>query len=506
MKPILRFFLPLALASLSLAPHRATAQPATVMADPTTGALFRPAASTFISGNSLLTTTGAAAAYQPLDSDLTAIAALTTTANGRSLLTASSLTLAGLGLANGATLDTIGAKTQTGTGNLVLATSPTLTTPNIGAATATSITGPTATNLTFTGGSSGASLVLGQGSSGVARITKAGSAAALTEVLRISNTTLTGGEFLNFNETDTAATPAYIARYNSSHATLANVFQFANAATSGPIWMSPVTGVVIDSTYNSPGNARLSVSPSGIGAGSQVQFGLGGFLTSAELHEGMISGGARWDQTAGSWRAVGTAAEIVSLNSTTGGIRFYVDSGLVNGATFSPTPISTITASGLGIFNISPSVALDVTGAGYFTGLLKTVQAGAGVEGFRLTNTTTSGSVYLNFNETTSTATPAYIIRYGSTNASSPNILEVNATGTGAKFRVLPAMSITDTTSASSSTTGALTIGSGSAASSVAIGGGNVNVGGTLAVGANIEMIGGANLRFAGAGGGLFYT
>ena len=114
MKPILRFFLPLALASLSLAPHRATAQPATVMADPTTGALFRPAASTFISGNSLLTTTGAAAAYQPLDSDLTAIAALTTTANGRSLLTSSALTLAGLGITNGTTLDTIGAKTQIG--------------------------------------------------------------------------------------------------------------------------------------------------------------------------------------------------------------------------------------------------------------------------------------------------------------------------------------------------------------------------------------------------------
>ena len=139
MKPILRFFLPLALAALSLAPHRATAQPATVMADPTTGALFRPAASTFISGNSLLTTTGAAAAYQPLDSDLTAIAALTTTANGRSLLTSSALTLAGLGITNGTTLDTIGAKTQTGTGNLVLATSPTFTTPNIGAATGTSL-------------------------------------------------------------------------------------------------------------------------------------------------------------------------------------------------------------------------------------------------------------------------------------------------------------------------------------------------------------------------------
>jgi hypothetical protein len=46
---------------------------------------------------------------QPLDSDLTAIAALTTTADGRSLLTATALTTAGLGLTNGAAIDTIGA-------------------------------------------------------------------------------------------------------------------------------------------------------------------------------------------------------------------------------------------------------------------------------------------------------------------------------------------------------------------------------------------------------------
>lgn len=54
-----------------------------------------------------LTAAQVAAAYQPLDSDLTAIAALTTTANGRSLLTASSLTAAGLGLTNGTTIDNL---------------------------------------------------------------------------------------------------------------------------------------------------------------------------------------------------------------------------------------------------------------------------------------------------------------------------------------------------------------------------------------------------------------
>jgi hypothetical protein len=106
------------------------------------------------------------------------------------------------------------------------------------------------------------------------------------------------------------------------------------------------------------------------------------------------------------------------------------------------------------------------TGAATFAGAVTVnnkiigVQAGAAteaIEAARLTNTTTTGSVYLNFNETNSTATPAYLIRYGSTHASSANILELAATGTGAKFRVLPAMSISDST-AGSAGAGALVV------------------------------------------------
>lgn len=48
------------------------------------------------------------------------------------------------------------------------------------------------------------------------------------------------------------------------------------------------------------------------------------------------------------------------------------------------------------------------------------------------------------------------------------------------------AVNITSTVSASSSTTGALTVGNGSAATNVAIGGGNVNAGGTLTVGGTV--------------------
>lgn len=61
--------------------------------------------------------------FQPLDSDLTSIAALSTTSTGRGLLTASAATAAGLGLTNGATIDSWGGKTvPTGT---VLGTSDT---------------------------------------------------------------------------------------------------------------------------------------------------------------------------------------------------------------------------------------------------------------------------------------------------------------------------------------------------------------------------------------------
>jgi hypothetical protein len=127
------------------------------------------------------------------------------------------------------------------------------------------------------------------------------------------------------------------------------------------------------------------------------------------------------------------------------------------------------------------------TGAATFAGAVTVsnkiigVQAGAAaaaIEGARLTNTTTTGSVYLNFNETNSTATPAYLIRYGSTHASSANILELAATGTGAKFRVLPAMSISDTT-AGSAGAGALVVSGGLATGAASYFGGNVTVAGT---------------------------
>jgi len=153
MRPFLRFcascaFLrPFLLVLFAAFAGHLAAQPANVQADPTTGALFRPAAATFISGNSLLTTSAAAAAYQPLDADLTSWAAVVR-ASGFDTFVATPSS------ANLATLVT----GETGTGALVFGTAPTFTTPTLGAATATSITG--ATDLTLAGGTVGTSSVV----------------------------------------------------------------------------------------------------------------------------------------------------------------------------------------------------------------------------------------------------------------------------------------------------------------------------------------------------------
>lgn len=85
------------------------------------------------------TTAQIAAAYQPLDSDLTSWAAITR-ASGFDTFSATPSSANLLALLT----------TKTGTGNAVFATSPTLTTPTLGVALATSINGNTFTTGTYT--------------------------------------------------------------------------------------------------------------------------------------------------------------------------------------------------------------------------------------------------------------------------------------------------------------------------------------------------------------------
>jgi hypothetical protein len=124
--------------------------------------------STFNLGNATVTlpatVSGGTSSFQPLDSDLTSWAAITRASGFDTFAaTPSSANLAAL---------VIG---ETGTGNLVFATSPTLTTPILGAATATSVTAPAATDLTLTAGSGNQGVsVAGTGSGATATAVNTG--------------------------------------------------------------------------------------------------------------------------------------------------------------------------------------------------------------------------------------------------------------------------------------------------------------------------------------------
>lgn len=69
------------------------------------------------------------------------------------------------------------------------------------------------------------------------------------------------------------------------------------------------------------------------------------------------------------------------------------------------------------------------SGNATFAGRVASSASSASHEAFRATNTNTAGQVYINLNETNTTATPAYLIRYGSTHATKPHHVElVNGT------------------------------------------------------------------------------
>jgi hypothetical protein len=245
------------------------AQPAPVLADPTTGALYRPGAATFASYNNLLTLDGAAGSYllistaastylpitvafnsyQQLDADLTSWAAVVRAGGFDTFVaTPSSANLASL------------VTGETGTGALVFGTSPTFTTPTLGAATATSITG--ATDLTLAGGTAGTSSVVVSNTTAASTTTSG--------ALRVgSNVGLSGnaGGASYFGGTVNAATYRATGS-NGTNATSTGILDFALGATRlisyGADASTPGAFSLIGlSSDGTAGTTRLAVNSSG---------------------------------------------------------------------------------------------------------------------------------------------------------------------------------------------------------------------------------------------------
>ena len=450
-------------------------QPANVQADPTTGVLFRPSAATFISGNNLATATGGIVLGAnggtgvantgktiTLGGNVTTVGAYNlgvslsgnttvslpttgtlATLTGSETLTNKTLTsptlttptlgtpasgvatnLTGLPLTTGVT-GTLpvanggtGVTTSTGSGANVLSTSPTLVTPILGAATATSVTGPTTTDLTLTGGSTGASLVLGQGASAASStITNTG-----TGSLSVVN-----GDYFNV-------------------LTLSRNSLATNTGTT-MVFRSKDAG----GTYVDVGAFFAAKSVATIGA-------VDSFLT--------------W-----STRRAGTLTDAMTLASTgnllIGGTTDIPGSG---GLKVFGTTAASSTASG----------ALQVAGGGSFQGAL---WAGGGIVN-RTDSASINGAVFDNRTLTAGSGiyltedggSSAYfrLARFNSSHASTPRLVQFSIAGGGSYSLQNGTVAITDTTPASSSTVGALTIGNGTAATNVAIGGGQISSGGPI--------------------------
>ena len=304
MRPFLRFCASCAFLRPSLlvlfaafAGHLA-AQPAPVLADPTTGALYRPGAATFASYNNLLTLDGAAGSYllistaastylpitvaanyyQPLDADLTSWAAVVRAGGfdtfvatpsganlGTLLTTALPATKGGTGLtavgtsgnvltSNGTTwvssAPTGGVTSITGTaGQIAASTGTGAVTLSIPTAVANvnSLTASSATDLTLTGGSTGASLVLGTGPT---------NASATLTALGSSDMTFTASTgSLTLNSARTAASgPSFLLNSTSTNGPM---FQWrksgsavGNIGASGSYLGSTATDFLIEAQTN----------------------------------------------------------------------------------------------------------------------------------------------------------------------------------------------------------------------------------------------------------------
>lgn len=246
------------------------------------------------------------AVSQPLDADLTAIAALATTANGRSLLTATGLTNAGLGLTNGAAIDALGAVAANGF----------LTRTAANTYTARTLTG-TAAEITVTNG---------DGVAGAPVL-------SLPTALTFTGKTVTGGTFAS----PTLTTPALgVATATSINGNFFTTGSSTYTGTAGQTYTFPTTTATI---------ARTDTGQTF--TGTNVIGGIS-FASNAATSLNSVTSAALSNLTLGT----GTFGTAVTFASATGAVTLASTT-----ASTSTTTGSLVTAGGLG-----------VAGAGWFGG------------------------------------------------------------------------------------------------------------------------------------------
>jgi hypothetical protein len=122
---------------------------------------------------------------------------------------------------------------ETGTGALVFATSPTLTTP-----ISATLTAPASTNLTLAGGSSGASLVLGQGANGAVTATLPGTGLAtiVGTITAIGASGVEGGVLRVRNNTTSVTTaPVFVLGINRQNSAVGALYLGNDGSNNGVI-------------------------------------------------------------------------------------------------------------------------------------------------------------------------------------------------------------------------------------------------------------------------------
>ena len=385
------------------------------------------------------------------------------------------------------------------------------------------VVGPTSTDLTLTGGTSGASLVLGQGASGVATIN--GNALNLGGL----NVTGTGANVgVRINNTSTGGKDWYWLSGNTASGRGGMLQAYENGGSLFPFAITGAGNVLVGTTTDAASLAGgLVVNGSGAGAAAsstttgalRVTGGVGvsgagyfgGTVSAPTLTDGYITMSAA---------QINRAASFVELQygKTAGGEGVKIFGNTANVITFSEARMllsSSPAATAVGTGGLqSPNFGLSTIagGASYFGGVITAGSSGnisigdapfaASSSNFVNYSGDSNGGVIASSNVYLDTTILKTAKTHGSLSGSAIYMPGNGVTGlgeiqffantvgpvtAGAAYAGTKAMAISVskvnvplTTSASSSTVGALTIGNGSAATNVAIGGGNVWAGAAI--------------------------